>query len=63
MEVSWVIQAESEGVGILRDQHGAMVFAYTIPLGHGSNNQAEIQAVTSGIQWCLQHSYNHIYWR
>lgn len=31
------------GGGILRDHQESMLFAFTIPLGFGTNNQAEIQ--------------------
>lgn len=37
-----------------------IVFAFTIPLGVGTNNLAEIQDATYGLQWCGNHGYNHI---
>lgn len=48
------------GGGILRDYQGKMIYAFVIPLGIGTNNQAEIQATTFGINWCVQHGYNKI---
>ncbi|KAH0644882.1 hypothetical protein KY290_026149 [Solanum tuberosum] len=36
------------GGGILRDSNGEMVYAFIIPLGIGTNNQAETQAATHG---------------
>ncbi|WMV30126.1 hypothetical protein MTR67_023511 [Solanum verrucosum] len=43
------------GGGILRDCQGNLVYAFTIPLGIGTNNQAETQAAAHGIYWCVQH--------
>ncbi|WMV50118.1 hypothetical protein MTR67_043503 [Solanum verrucosum] len=33
------------GGGILRDDQGSLVYAFVVPLGEGTNNQAEIQCV------------------
>ncbi|XP_015064594.1 uncharacterized protein LOC107009770 [Solanum pennellii] len=49
------------GGGIVRDYQGNMIYAYTIPLGIGTNNQAEIQAVSHGLHWCIQHGYRKIH--
>ncbi|KAH0695796.1 hypothetical protein KY289_013278 [Solanum tuberosum] len=48
------------GGGILRDHTGELVYAFTIPLGSGSNNQAETLAASHRIEWCLQHGYKKI---
>lgn len=48
------------GGGILRDQYGTMVSAFSIPLGFGTNNQAVIQATVYGIQWCINHGYTQV---
>ncbi|XP_015167662.1 14.7 kDa ribonuclease H-like protein [Solanum tuberosum] len=48
------------GGGILRDHTGSMVYAFTIPLGYGTNNQAETLAAIHGIEWCIQHGYRRI---
>ncbi|WMV32966.1 hypothetical protein MTR67_026351 [Solanum verrucosum] len=48
------------GGGILRDEHGDIIYAFTIPLGEGTNNQAEVQAASYGLKWCIQHGYNNI---
>ncbi|KAK4708790.1 hypothetical protein R3W88_029715 [Solanum pinnatisectum] len=48
------------GGGILRDSLGKMVYAFTIPLGVGTNNQAEILATIHGLQWFVEHGYNRI---
>ncbi|XP_015077570.1 uncharacterized protein LOC107021424 [Solanum pennellii] len=45
------------GGGIVRDYQGNMIYAYTIPLGIGTNNQAEIQAKnTLGSGFRIGHS-------
>ncbi|XP_055826390.1 uncharacterized protein LOC129894767 [Solanum dulcamara] len=46
--------------GILRDHKGNLIYAFATPLGHGTNNQAEVQAATMGILWCLQHGYSRV---
>jgi len=48
------------GGGILRDEQGIIIFAFAIPLGEGTNNQAEVQAACYGLNWCIQHGYNNI---
>ncbi|WMV30190.1 hypothetical protein MTR67_023575 [Solanum verrucosum] len=48
------------GEGILRDHRGELVYAFSIPFGNGSNNQAEPLAISHGIEWCLQHGYKKI---
>lgn len=49
------------GGGIVRDYQGNMIYAFTIPLGIGTNNQAEIQAVSHGLDWCIHHGYRKIH--
>ncbi|KAH0713383.1 hypothetical protein KY290_008979 [Solanum tuberosum] len=49
------------GGGILRECQGNMVYAYTIPLGIGTNNQAELKAASHGVNWCIQHGYRKIH--
>ncbi|KAH0712523.1 hypothetical protein KY289_008482 [Solanum tuberosum] len=46
--------------GILRDSLGKMVYAFTIPLGVGTNNRVETLAAIHGLQWCVQHGYKNI---
>ncbi|WMV30115.1 hypothetical protein MTR67_023500 [Solanum verrucosum] len=43
--------------GILRDSNGIIVYAFAIPLGKGTNNQAEVQATSYGLNWCIQHGF------
>nr|XP_010317983.1 uncharacterized protein LOC104646365 [Solanum lycopersicum] len=38
-----------------------MIYAFTIPLGIATNNQAEIQAISYGLDWCIQHGYRKIH--
>ncbi|KAK4706503.1 hypothetical protein R3W88_033939 [Solanum pinnatisectum] len=48
------------GGGILRNEFGDIIYAFAIPLGEGTNNQAELQAASYGLNWCIQHGYNNI---
>jgi len=48
------------GGGILRDSNGTIIYAFAIPLGEGTNNQAEVQAASYGLNWCIQHGYQNI---
>lgn len=45
---------------ILRDSEGKLIFAFTAPLGVGSNNQVEVQVDIIGITWCIQHGYSRV---
>ncbi|WMV22613.1 hypothetical protein MTR67_015998 [Solanum verrucosum] len=49
------------GGGILRNDQGKMIHAFSIPLGTGTNNQADVQATFKGIHWCVQHGYRRIH--
>lgn len=40
------------GGGILRDYQGKLVYAFSIPLSIGTNNNAENKAALQGIYWC-----------
>ncbi|KAH0655606.1 hypothetical protein KY285_030488 [Solanum tuberosum] len=46
--------------GIIRDDSGNVVYAFSIPLGIGTNNLAGIQVVVYGIQWGLHNGYNRL---
>ncbi|KAH0692184.1 hypothetical protein KY285_019281 [Solanum tuberosum] len=37
-----------------------MIYAFAIPLGMGTNNQAEAQAASYGLYWCVNHGYRNI---
>lgn len=46
--------------GVLRDHRGNFIYAFAIPLGIGTNNQAEVRAAICGLTWCIQNGYNRI---
>uniref|UniRef100_M1DKI6 RNase H family protein n=1 Tax=Solanum tuberosum TaxID=4113 RepID=M1DKI6_SOLTU len=46
--------------GILRDSNGKLLFAFSAPLGEGTNNQAEVEAATFGISWCVHLNYHKV---
>ena len=48
------------GGGILRNDYGYIIYGFSIPFGEGSNNQAEVQAATYGLNWCIQYSFRNI---
>ncbi|WMV25368.1 hypothetical protein MTR67_018753 [Solanum verrucosum] len=48
------------GGGILRDDQGSIVYVFVVPLGEGTNNQAEVQAACFGLNRCIQHGYTNI---
>ena len=46
--------------GILRDNHGRMVMAFTTPIGVGTNNMAETEAAIFRLSWALELGYRNI---
>lgn len=40
------------GGGIIRDQQGNFIVAYSISLGNGTSNTAEAEAMLFGLKWC-----------
>ena len=48
------------GGSILRNDYGNIIYAFCIPFGEGSNNQAEVQAATYGLNRCIQHGFRNI---
>nr|XP_010315780.1 uncharacterized protein LOC104644285 [Solanum lycopersicum] len=46
--------------GILRDKSDRLVMALTTPLGEGTNNKAELEAVILGLTWALELGYKNI---
>ncbi|OIT30842.1 hypothetical protein A4A49_27518 [Nicotiana attenuata] len=40
------------GGGIIRNQEGKFIMAYSIPLGEGTSNYAEAEALLFGLKWC-----------
>lgn len=51
---------KSGGGGILRNEYGNILYAFSVPFGEGTNNQAEVQAASYGQNWCIQHGYKNI---
>ncbi|KAK4716302.1 hypothetical protein R3W88_014640 [Solanum pinnatisectum] len=49
-----------EAGGILRNQNGELILAFSVPLGQGTNNQAEIEAANFGLAWCMQLNYRNV---
>ncbi|XP_009766745.1 uncharacterized protein [Nicotiana sylvestris] len=41
------------GGGIIRNQEGKFIMAYFIPLGEGTSNYAEAEALLFGLKWCV----------
>ena len=48
------------GGGILRDQQGKLIYAFSVPFVFGTNNIAELKAALYGLEWCEQHGYKCI---
>ncbi|XP_075099097.1 uncharacterized protein LOC142175982 [Nicotiana tabacum] len=45
------------GGGLVRNNQGIVIFAYSIPLGPGTSNFAEAATVLIGIKWCATNGY------
>jgi len=45
------------GGGVVRDSMGALIMAYSIPLGDGTSNWAEAKAMLFGLKWCIERRY------
>ncbi|KAH0676527.1 hypothetical protein KY285_024328 [Solanum tuberosum] len=45
------------GGGVVRDSMGALIMAYSIPLGAGTSNWAEAKAMLFGLKWCIERRY------
>ncbi|WMV07272.1 hypothetical protein MTR67_000657, partial [Solanum verrucosum] len=48
------------GGGMIRDHRGHLIFAYSLNLGHGTNNWAEAKALLYGVEWCVRNEYDYI---
>uniref|UniRef100_A0A3Q7IX10 RNase H type-1 domain-containing protein n=1 Tax=Solanum lycopersicum TaxID=4081 RepID=A0A3Q7IX10_SOLLC len=42
------------GGGVVRDSMGALIMAYSIPLGAGTSNWAEAKAMLFGLKCCIE---------
>uniref|UniRef100_M1DFI8 RNase H family protein n=1 Tax=Solanum tuberosum TaxID=4113 RepID=M1DFI8_SOLTU len=47
------------GGGVIRDHRGHLIFAYSLNLGHGTNNWAEAKALLYGVEWCVRNEYDY----
>ena len=48
------------GGGIVRDHQGKIIYAFSLPLGLGTNNTAKLKSALYGLDWCEQHGYKCI---
>lgn len=48
------------GGGVIKDQLGSLVFAYSLNLDQGTSNWAEAKAMLYGVQWCISNKYEFI---
>ncbi|WMV30194.1 hypothetical protein MTR67_023579 [Solanum verrucosum] len=46
--------------GILRNHFGDIIFAFSAPLGEGTNNQAEVETPIFGLSWCVHLKYKKV---
>ncbi|KAK6775990.1 hypothetical protein RDI58_026991 [Solanum bulbocastanum] len=46
--------------GVLRNNIGEMIFAFSAPLGEGTNTQAEVEAAVFGLTWCAYLKYKNV---
>ncbi|XP_015158405.1 uncharacterized protein [Solanum tuberosum] len=46
--------------GVLRNHIGETIFAFSAPLGEGTNNQVEVEAAIFGLTWCVNLKYNNV---
>ncbi|WMV30193.1 hypothetical protein MTR67_023578 [Solanum verrucosum] len=46
--------------GFLRNHIGETIFAFSAPLGEGTNDQAEVEAAIFGLIWCVNLKYNNV---
>ncbi|XP_075101931.1 uncharacterized protein LOC142177353 [Nicotiana tabacum] len=46
--------------GVVRDNGGKMLMAYAIPMGQGTSNLAEVEALLFGLKWYVQQGYGLI---
>lgn len=52
---------DSLGVGgVCRNNRGDLLFAFTTPMGVGTNNQAQLKAAFFGLSWCVNLWYKVI---
>ncbi|KAH0689330.1 hypothetical protein KY289_016688 [Solanum tuberosum] len=58
---SFIHSTEKAGIGgILRDEEGDIIFAFSIPVQSNSSNMAEALAAKFGLDRCIQHGVHNI---
>lgn len=59
---SFIMGTGSAGiVGVVRDEQGDLLMAFSIPVQSNSNNMTEALAAKKGVQWCTQEGHNDFY--
>ena len=48
------------GGGVIQDHPGNLIFADSLNLRHGTNNQEEAKALLYGVEWCVMSEYDYI---
>ena len=48
------------GGEVIQDHRGNIIFAYSLNLRHGTNNQEEAKALFYGVEWCVMNEYDYI---
>ncbi|CAI9759581.1 unnamed protein product [Fraxinus pennsylvanica] len=48
------------GGGVIRDHDGNLVAGFCVKYGHGSNNEAELRAVISGVELCKEMGFQQV---
>ncbi|XP_059277807.1 uncharacterized protein LOC132031987 [Lycium ferocissimum] len=49
------------GGGLIRDNQGNFIFAYSFNLGQGTSNMAEASALLYGLKWCANNGINLVW--
>ena len=44
---------------MIQYHRGNVIFAYSLNLRHGTNNQAEAKAFLYGVEWCVMNKYEY----
>ncbi|WMV20142.1 hypothetical protein MTR67_013527, partial [Solanum verrucosum] len=55
------VQGSCGGGGLIRDNQGNMMFAYSLGLGQGTSNMAEARALLYGLKWCVSRGYDRVW--
>ncbi|XP_059301947.1 uncharacterized protein LOC132053868 [Lycium ferocissimum] len=59
---SYYKNTEKDGIGgVVRNEYGDFIVAFTIPVQCSSSNQAEAMAIRFGVKWCKQNGYMNVH--